>query len=197
MPGNRHVPFLGEGTAVTLFPLTRLAGQRARSHHTHLPFQGPVGHSLAKHGGVLVGRPGSDPRTCECAGFPAPLRYSWSWSVSARSLVCSAQEPLILPGSSETCCFQQEPLAIHPRESQLRMIIVPALITPSSISCSASVSVSSEINDPSARQIPVTLLRKMSFSALSAPARCAATRSALIFKQDPLSDWPNGAIIGI
>src|SRR6266852_3910197 len=187
MPGNRHVPFLGEGTAVTLFPLTRLAGQRARSHHTHLPFQGPVGHSLAKHGGVLVGRPGSDPRTCECTGFPTPLRYSWSWSVSARSLVCSAQEPLILPGSSETCCFQQEPLAIHPRESQLRMIIVPApwsvnnsrkrtcgslpstictsgtakkalrqavtfgiippLITPSSISCSASVSVSSEIND--------------------------------------------------
>src|SRR5713226_1424811 len=85
MPGNRHVPFLGEGTAVTLFPLTRLAGQRARSHQTHLPFRGPVGHSLAKHGGVLVGRPGRDPRTCECAGFPAPLRYSRSRSVSART----------------------------------------------------------------------------------------------------------------
>ena len=78
--------------------------------------------------------------------------------------------------------------------------IIPPLMMPSSIRCSASTSVNSEINDPSVRQMPTTLLKKMSFSALSAPARCAATRSALMFKQVPLCDcaqWRNHGNISL
>src|SRR5229473_8682764 len=127
MPGNRHVPFLGEGTAVTLFPLTRLAGQRARSHHTHLPFQGPVGHSLAKHGGVLVGRPGRDSRTCECAGLPAPLRYPRSWSVSART--CCRSTPradCLLGGVGSGAGGARTPVIYH-RESQPIAVCRPVM----------------------------------------------------------------------
>jgi hypothetical protein len=57
------------------------------------PSRGQLGIRLPKHGGVLAGRPGRHPATCERAGTPAPLQYPWrktrvgpqSWLISTRA----------------------------------------------------------------------------------------------------------------
>ena len=134
----------------------------------------------------MAGQDRNEPPSRECylrtIIVPAP------WSVNnSRSNTCGSLPSTMCTRGTANNAFRHA----------VTLGIIPPLMMPSSIRCSASVSVNSEINDPSVRQMPATLLKKMSFSALSAPARCAATRSALMFKQVPLCDCPSGAITGI
>jgi len=73
---------------------------------------------LAEHGGVLVGRSGSNPRTCERAGLPAPLRYPRSWSVSARTSCRSTTRVGCLLGGVGSVAGGARTPVIHHRESQ-------------------------------------------------------------------------------
>jgi hypothetical protein len=83
------------------------------------PSRGQLGIRLPKHGGVLVGRAGLDPRTCECAGLPAALRYPRSWSVSARTFCRSTPRAGCLLGGVGSGAGGARTPVINHRESQL------------------------------------------------------------------------------
>jgi hypothetical protein len=77
------VPFLGEGAAVTLFPLTRLSGCLSRSRPTP-SLSCPVSAILGRCGGAPAGSMGGSQPTCERGAASAPkLWHSQSWSASA------------------------------------------------------------------------------------------------------------------